>query len=137
MQAIGDLSSEQRRLWERTRELWALAERRDAEPIRAAIHPRYVGWDMSGQHTHDREAAVSSVLNDATRVDRYDLRPLSIEIYDAVVGVVHYSYSASVTSADSHSAEISGKWTEVYLMKDGEWLLIAVSGRPDPQKEDG
>jgi hypothetical protein len=50
------------------------------------------------------------------------------------VGIVHYSYSASVLSKGSPTVVVTGKWTEVYLRQAGEWIMIAVSGRPDVQE---
>jgi hypothetical protein len=58
---IVDFSSEQRELWKRVSELWELSKGRDRNQIRAALHPGYVGWDMSAPVPHDREAAVLSV----------------------------------------------------------------------------
>jgi hypothetical protein len=62
------------------------------------------------------------------------LQPLSVEVYDEHVGIVHYSYSASVLSKGSPTVVVTGKWTEVYLRQAGEWIMIAVSGRPDVQE---
>jgi len=67
------------------------------------------------------------------QVTRHRLRALSIEAYEHTVGVVHYSYSASVAPKDSKPLKVSGRWTEIYLKQDGRWLMISVSGRPDPQ----
>jgi hypothetical protein len=54
-------------------------------------------------------------------------------MYDDRVGVVHYRYAATVVLKDATSLEITGGWTEVYLKDSGEWIMIAVSGRPDSQ----
>lgn len=44
---------------------------------------------------HDREA-VRSVAGDSPELREYQLRPLSVQVYDGHVGVVHYSYTATV-----------------------------------------
>jgi hypothetical protein len=61
----------------------------------------------------------------------YALFPHSVEVYDHIVGVVHYSYSATVQPRVGTLLAITGKWTEVYLRQSDQWTMIAVSGRPD------
>ena len=126
-------SAEQRSLWERVQELWALSRSRDDGRLMAALHPDYAGWDMSSPATHDREAAVRSVSGDAPRLKAYQLHPHSVRVYDGRVGVVHYSYVASITPGGA-DLQVAGKWTEVYLRQDDAWIMIAVGGRPDAEK---
>ena len=128
---ISDFSAEQRELWDRVEELWALAKSRDEPRIRSALHPRYVGWDMSNPLPHDRDAAVRSVSDVTAELDEYELHPLSIRIYDEQVGVVHYSYAARVAANGRPPVAVTGKWSEVYLKQGGIWTMISVSGRPD------
>ena len=52
---IDSLSLEQREPWQLVNDLGALSLKRNAKEFRAAIHPRYVGRDMSGDAPHDRE----------------------------------------------------------------------------------
>lgn len=126
-----DLSPEQRELWQRVNDLWSLSLERDAEKIRNTLHPRYVGWDMSGLAPHDREAAVQSVLGDAPAITDYELKPLSIEVYDHTVGIVHYTYSARVAPKGKAAQLVTGKWSEVYLKQNAKWVMVSVSGKPD------
>lgn len=128
---MSNLSSEQQALWQRVKELWSLSLERNVEKIRGTLHPRYVGWDMNSSAPHDREAAVQSVVGSAAVVTGYELTPLSIEVYDQTVGVVHYMYSASMASHHAVPARITGKWSEVYLKQNDQWLMISVSGKPD------
>jgi hypothetical protein len=132
---IVDFASEQRELWNRVNELWELSKGRDQNQLRAALHPGYVGWDMNAPVPHDREAAVLSVSGDSPELREYRLHPLSVQVYDGQVGVVHYSYSAIVLPEDAAPISITGKWSEVYLMRDGAWAMISVSGRPDDAEE--
>lgn len=132
---VADFSEEQRALWRRVLELWALSRSRDASGVRSALHPDYVGWDMTAPLPHDRESAVRSVSGDSPALLSYDLRPLSVQIYGGQVGVVHYAYSAQVASNGTAPIDVSGKWSEVYFRQDGVWRMIAVSGRPDRSKE--
>lgn len=132
---IIDLSPERRKLWERVNELWALSTGRNEEKIRSLLHPHYVGWDMNSDLPHDREAAVHSVSDNPPELSEYVLHPLSVEIYDGTVGIVHYSYSAMVASQGNSTINITGKWSEVYLMQKGEWIMLSVSGRPDLQRD--
>ncbi|NMF88269.1 nuclear transport factor 2 family protein [Aromatoleum petrolei] len=128
---VTGLSPEQQELWQRVNDLWSLSLERNAEKIRSTIHPRYVGWDMNQSTTHDRETAIQSVLGDAPAVTGYELVPLSVQVYDRTVGIVHYMYSASVTPKDAAPLQVTGKWSEVYLRQDSQWVMVSVSGRPD------
>lgn len=128
---MNNLSREEQGLWQRVNDLWSLSLERDAEKIRRTLHPRYVGWDMNSPVPHNREAAVQSVVGDTPMVTDYELTPLSIKVYDHTVGVVHYAYRASIALKNSAPAQITGKWSEVYLNQNAEWVMISVSGKPD------
>jgi hypothetical protein len=93
-----------------------------------------VGWDMSASLPHDREAAVLSASGDSPELLEYQLRPLSVQVYEGEVGIVHYSYSAMVARNDA-PISVTGRWSEVYLMRHGRWTMISVSGRPDAASE--
>jgi hypothetical protein len=125
-------SPEQLQLWARVTDLWALSLNRDVAEIRSTLHPDYVGWDMNSPEPHDREFAALSVCGDSPEVVDYELRPLSVRVYQGVAGVVHYSYRATVVPSDAAGQVVTGRWTEVYLNQEGAWIMIAVSGRPDP-----
>lgn len=126
-----DLTPEERAVWQRVHELWALALARDAGKIRDTLHPRYVGWDMNSPMPHDREQAIQSVVGEAARVTDYELRPLSIRVYDHAVGVVHYAYRAEVAPNNAAPFQVTGQWSEVYLKQGAAWVMISVSGKPD------
>lgn len=128
---MNSLSGEQQELWQRVNELWSLSLERDAEKIRDTLHPQYVGWDMNSPAPHDREAAVQAVAGDAPVVTAYELTPLSIEVYDHTVGIAHYVYSASIAPNHAAPVRITGKWSEVYLKQNAQWVMISVSGKPD------
>jgi hypothetical protein len=131
---IDHLTEEQRKLWSRVEALWKLTITRSTAAARDALHPQYTGWVTGQAHPHDREAAVASVDPSSPRVTGYELRPLAITVFDGIVGVVHYMYSADIDASSNGLKKISGRWTEVYLQRDGEWLMIAVSGGPDGER---
>ncbi|CAH1081055.1 nuclear transport factor 2 family protein [Candidatus Nitrotoga sp. 1052] len=130
---IIDFSPDQRELWQRVMDLWALSQNRDESKIRSTLHPDYVGWDMSTPLPHGREFAVHSVSGDSPEVREYALKPLSVQVYEEQVGVVHYSYSATIIPKGAVSLDVTGRWSEVYLKQGGVWLMISISGRPDVQ----
>ncbi len=84
---IVDFSEEQRKLWKRVSDLWALSKGRNEGQIRATLHPDYVGWDMTARLPHDRDAAVLSVSGDSPELREYELHPLSVQVYEKKVGV--------------------------------------------------
>lgn len=126
-----NLTAAQRELWQRVNELWALSAQKDALRIRDALHPEYMGWDMSAPLPHDREAAIHSVTGDSPTLASYHLEPLSVRVYQGSVGVAHYRYQATVAPQDGSQVQVTGSWTEVYTKQGNRWLLVAVSGRPD------
>ncbi len=133
--SLETLSPEQRELWDRVCELWEQSRGRDRTLIAQAIHPQYVGWDMSAELPHNKDGAVASVTDDAPELKGYALCPLSIQVYDHLVGIVHYLYRATVQPHGAAFFDVTGKWTEVYLRQGREWIMIAVSGRPDLRGE--
>jgi hypothetical protein len=134
---IVEFSPEQRELWTHVVHLWELSKRRGESEIRAALHPEYVGWDTSSPLPHDRDAAMRSVSGESPELREYALQPLSVQVYQGRVGVVHYSYSAVVARNGEQPISATGKWSEIYLRQGGEWVLIAVSGRPDAGQGSG
>lgn len=125
---VDDLAPEPRSVWAQVEALWSLAMRRDAEAVRAALHPDYAGWEMSAPSPHEREFAVRSVAGDSPPIVRYALMPLSVKVYEGTTGVAHYAYSAVVAPLGRPQQHVDGRWTEVYVKRDGTWLLIAVNG---------
>jgi len=131
---VSNLTAEQLDLWHRVQELWELSAKNDAERIRVALHPNYMGWDMTASAPHDREQAVASASGEAARLIQYNLEPLSVRLYAGSTGVVHYRYSATVQTNDVQPTQVSGQWTEVYIKQGQRWLMVAVSGRPNPNE---
>lgn len=129
------LSAEQLDLWRHVNELWALSACKDEQRIRNALHPDYMGWDMSTPLPHDRDAAVQSVSGDSPRLAGYQLEPLSVRVYDGTLGVVHYRYRATVEPRGAQPLPVTGQWTEVYTRQGQRWLMVAVSGRPNPSED--
>lgn len=128
------LTEEQRTLWARVDALWKLTMTPNTAAVRDALHPHYIGWVTGNAQPHDREAAVAAVGPSAPRVTGYELRPLAITVFDGVVGVVHYTYSADIEASSDARKKICGRWTEVYLQQHGEWIMISVSGGPDGER---
>lgn len=129
---LASLSAEELQLWQRVQELWELSASNDAERIRDALHPSYVGWDMSAAVTHDREQAVAAASGGSASLLRYNLEPLSVRLYEGSTGVVHYRYAATVRTIQGQLQHVTGQWTEVYVKRGQQWLMVAVSGRPSP-----
>lgn len=130
--SVDSLSAVERELWNQVVRLWELSRTRDRAHIVALIHPQYVGWDISAELPHDKDAALASVTDNPPVLRDYSLLPHSVRVYDQRVGVVHYSYRATVASPDAVPLTVAGKWTEVYLRVTNEWTMIAVSGMPTP-----
>ena len=124
-----DLTAEQESLWARVQELWRLAAKKDEEGVGGALHPRYTAWESSSPMPHDREWAVSAIARAGGEVRQWQLHPLSIEVFDGTVGIVHYTFRASVDEAGVHTV-VAGRWTEVYMKRGDVWLLIAANGGP-------
>jgi len=131
---LENLTSEQAGLWTRVVALWDMAVRRDTHSITAALHPDYSGWVTGTDHPHDVHAAIAAVGPSSPQIRRYDLKPLHVAIFDGVAGVAHYAYEAEVEAGEDHSQTIAGRWTEMYLRKNGAWQMISVSGGPDGQR---
>lgn len=131
---LDELTEEQRDLWARVEALWEMAVAQDAASASDAVHPDYAGWVTGQPRPHGREAAIASVGPSSPRVLSFQLQPLSIVAFDGVAGVVHYTYAAEVQTGPNVSKTVSGRWTEMYLRKNGRWIMISVSGGPDGER---
>lgn len=131
---LNQLTEEQRDLWARVEALWTMAVAQDTASASDALHPDYVGWVTGQPRPHGRDAAIASVGPSSPRVLSYELQPLSIVVFDGVAGVVHYTYVADVESGQNISKTISGRWSEMYLRKNGRWVMVSVSGGPDGER---
>lgn len=130
---IDSLDEERRALWDRASGLWEMLLRRDGDSIRAAIHPAYSGWVTGQPQPHDRDVALAAAADESPRLRDYHLDPVGISIADGTAGIVHYRYAATL-EAEGKAERISGRWTEIYLRRDGIWTMIGVSGGPDGQR---
>lgn len=131
---MGELTDEQERLWARVNALWRMSVTRDTALVGEALHPNYTGWVTGQARPHGRDAAIASVGPSSPRILSYELQPLSIAVFDGMAGVVHYNYVAEVESGANLSKTVSGRWSEVYLRHNGEWIMISVSGGPDGER---
>jgi hypothetical protein len=89
---ISHFTPEQRALRKRVDELWVMCVRKDAEAVKLAVHPSYVGWETCSPVPHDRDCAVKSASSDPARIVSHDLHPMSVEVYDGRVGIAHRYY---------------------------------------------
>ncbi|ADZ72653.1 nuclear transport factor 2 family protein [Polymorphum gilvum] len=128
------LTPVQRSLWSRVEELWQLGIAQDPEPVRRALHPDYCGWVTGTDAPHDRAAAVASVGPGSPRILGHRLEPLAVSVFEDMVGVVHYRYEADVETTAGAGRSVTGRWSEVYLRRNGEWTMISVSGGPDGER---
>ncbi|WP_448040452.1 nuclear transport factor 2 family protein [Bradyrhizobium liaoningense] len=133
--ALDRFSEQQHELWARVEALWKMSVAQDAASVANALHPNYVGWVTGQPQPHGRDAAIASVGPSSPRVLTYKLQPLSIVLFDGTVGVVHYTYVAQVEDSGTNASKtVSGRWSEMYLRKDGQWSMISVSGGPDGER---
>lgn len=131
---LDKLTADQKKLWSRVDALWQMSLSPDTAPVDAALHSDYSGWVTGQDQPHGREAAIASVGPSSPRTLNYELQPLGINIFDGIVGVVHYTYTAEIESGTGSSKSVAGRWSEVYLKKNGEWIMISVSGGPDGER---
>lgn len=128
------LTNEEQTLWKRVSELWKCSKDRDFKSIDKALHPKYTGWDNKSLVPHDRNYAIDSIKDNSFRLLEYNLYPLRITIYEQQVGIVNYRYQARIRDMQKNVRVIKGRWTEIYLKKEQNWVLIGVHGGPEPLK---
>jgi hypothetical protein len=125
------LTPDQLELWDQVDRLWRLAVAKDSQSIQALLHPDYTGWVAGQDRPQNRAEAVESAVADTGNVTEYSLHPLTVQLYDGKVGVVHYRYDALVRQADGGNGQVTGRWTEIYLRQEARWLLVCVTGGPE------
>jgi len=131
---LDELTADQKKLWSRVDALWQMSLSQDTASVSSALHSDYSGWVTGQDKLHEREAAIASVGPSSPRTLNYELQPLGVNIFDGIIGVVHYKYTAEIESGTNSSKSVSGRWSEVYLQKNGEWIMLSVSGGPDGER---
>jgi len=129
-----DLSVEEQVLWNLVGELWDCSMNRDFQTIKKYIHQNYRGWDSNMLLPHDRKYVIQSIADPAIHLLEYKLDPIGISVYDHLVGIVNYRYSAQISDQMKNIRAIKGRCTEVYLHRNSKWMLIGVHGGSDPLK---
>lgn len=123
-----EMTGEQEALWSRVQEVWRAAMKRDGDTVRGALHPRFSAWERGSPIPHDREFGIASITQHELDVTHHVLHALGIEVFDGVVGVVHYGFRALLRDAGGESRGVAGRWTETWLRKGDAWLMIAAHG---------
>lgn len=129
-----NLSGEEFTLWNRVKELWKCSVEQEFQTIDKAIHPNYTGWDNESLVPHDRNYAIHSVTDNSVNLLEYQLHPLGVTVYESQVGIANYRYKARVQDRQKNVRAIRGRWTEIYLREEQNWILIGVHGGPEPLK---
>lgn len=133
-QTINGLTEKELTLWNRVDELWRCSVNRDFPTINKAIHPQYVGWDTNSITPHDRKYAIQSITDEEVKLNDYQLFPLKITIFEDRVGIANYRYNARIRDLQKNVRAIKGRWTEIYLKKQQQWILIGVHGGTEEVK---
>ena len=128
---IENMAEAEKLLWDRVSQLWKCSEICDMNTIEQAIHPEYIGWDNTSLLPHDRSYAINSIIDKSVRLLEYSLFPLGISVYDEQVGIVNYRYKADISDVRNNIRNLKGRWTEIYLNKNNDWILIGVHGGPE------
>lgn len=117
----------ERELWDTVVLLWEYARAKNMDAIRDLIHPEYTGWEAASSSPQGYREALESVSS-GMQIVEYNLIPKQVKVVDECVGMAHYVYEVQLLRADDSLMRIKGRWSEVYMKKDGRWVMISAQG---------
>jgi len=121
-------SAKQQEVWKAVENWWELEKNNDVEGIKALYHKDYAGWGWGDNAPEGHAEALrwASHMIPKRKIAYTNLKPLDI-LMIGDVAVLHYFYSTRET-VDGKERVRQGRWTDVWTMENGKWLLIADSG---------
>ncbi|MFP4014792.1 MAG: nuclear transport factor 2 family protein [Chitinispirillaceae bacterium] len=117
----------ERELWDTVVLLWEYARAKNMDAVQGLIHPDYTGWEEASTSPQGYREALESVSS-GMQIVEYNLLPRQVKVIDECVGVAHYVYKVQLLRADDSLMRIKGRWSEVYMKKDGRWVMISAQG---------
>jgi len=62
-------------------------------------------------------------IHSRRQVPHYEIKPLTIKIYNDIA-FVHYYYSMVKEGSDGKKKSESGRWTDILMKQGNKWVLI-------------
>jgi ketosteroid isomerase-like protein len=130
-----DWSPAQKEVWKNVNDYWALMAKGDLNGFLDYFHADYVGWDNNSPLPSTKEESRKWITYGylGIRVPVYEIKPLTIKIFDDVA-FVHYYYAMAKETADGKKISESGRWTDILLKQGNKWLMIGDHGGSDKKE---
>jgi len=132
--AAQDWSAEQTEVWDTILAQWEASKAKDLTWPERVLHPSFVGWTDENPMPNKKAS-----VDEWTRYSSENSQVLMQELYPAgivVVGstaVAHYYYSTAAEDRDGKRKTTHGRYTDVLINQDGNWIFIAWRGGEDPR----
>ncbi len=127
--SAGDWSADQKEVWSAVEGYWADYAAGDVDGFLATMHDDYSGWSNdqplpSGKKTAEKWMKFAMPNREMLI---YEITPTAIVVGDGFA-VAHYYFEVVYKNAAGEMKDSSGRWTDVLVQQDGEWMLIADHG---------
>lgn len=118
----------QKDVWSVVEKGWTDWKTGNAEAVKASLHEQYMGWssDQPFPIGKNGETSLYEWMAANSEIQYFMLDPVRIVVVKNVV-VVHYFFTfltQRTEGDDTINETISGKNTETYIRKRGNWLLL-------------
>ncbi|OVE79578.1 hypothetical protein BVY01_02170 [bacterium I07] len=124
-----DWSKEQKEVWTIIEKYTEHGAKGDIEELSKYFHKDFSGWSTEGQIPTDYDTRLKFMkyYSDKVKVLLYDLKPLSITVFENVA-VIHYVSTSIYKIGDEPEKFDQSKWTDILLKQGAKWVLIADHG---------
>ena len=127
-QALGaEWSETQKEIWNLEKMYWECIKNADVETYRKLLDNKVVLMRADNYNPNNIHEEIEKIKNSAfngRKPDSYEIKPLSIQLFDKVAIVCfNYEYIGN-TESDSNTYSDSGRVTHIWMNHNSTWYLI-------------
>jgi ketosteroid isomerase-like protein len=125
-------SSDDADVWRVVSEQWQRSQDGDNDWVEELLAEDFSGWGNDSPAPRDKESTTMWQKFESKQFDGrvHELYPLSIIVHGDMA-VAHYLYTNAGENADGDIVTTNGRYTDVLVRVDGQWVFIAWHGGSD------
>ena len=128
---------DQTEVWNKIVAQWEAAKAKDLTWTEKDLDPSFLGWSDAYPMPRNKAATEKweryNSENSKTLIE--ELYPVGIVVVGSTA-VAHYYYSTAAEDREGKRKTTHGRYTDVLIKQDGNWIFIAWRGGDDPKFND-
>lgn len=137
LSAAQEWSPEQTEVWKVIVAQWDADQAGDSTWTETALHASFQGWSNESPMPRDKESTKkwNKYGSENSTTHAQELSPVGIVVVDSTA-VAHYFYSTAAEDRTGKHKTTHGRYTDVLIKQDGEWIFISWHGGDDTKADD-